>query len=190
VELQSEQQRKQDVRNSGNLVDQAVEKIDAITEEIKSGYGAENVPLGSYALLMGTYAAAFSTLYYLSTRNGREIAKPKGLDLALLTVASYKLSRVVTMSFIGSPIRAAFTERGESLKGGEVQDKARGEGLQRAIGNLVTCPFCFSVWATTGLFFGYNFAKRATIQASYILSIAAVDDFLNLSYRSLREKCP
>ncbi len=165
-----------------------VQKAEQKAEEIRQGYGADDVPVFSYALLMGTYAAVFAGLYRFATRNGRPLERPRGGDFALLAVASYKLSRIVTMSFIGSPLRAAFAERGPSLKGGEVQDKARGQGLQRAVGNLVTCPFCFSVWSTTFVVFGYSIARRATLQASTILSIAAVDDFLNLGFRNLREQ--
>ena len=156
-------------------------------DKIRSGYGDSRVPLASYVLLMGTYSAVFAGLYALATRGGRRLAKPQGLDLALLSVASYKLSRVVTMSFIGAPIRAPFTERGESLKGGEVQDEARGQGLQRAVGNLVTCPFCFGIWSSTFFLFGFSMAPEATRQASYILSVAAVGDLLHFGYRNMRE---
>ena len=161
--------------------------IQTLAHEIEGGYGARDIPVFSYAALMGVYAATFATLAYVATRNGRKLAKPTGLDLALLTVASCKLSRIVTMSFIGAPVRAPFTHRGKSLRGGEVQDQSRGEGLQKAVGNLLTCPFCFSVWSTTSFMFGYTLAPTVTMQAAYILSIAAADDLLHYGYRNLRE---
>ena len=171
-----------------NLIDTIEVKTSEICEEIKEGYQApEEVPVFAYAALMGAYALTFAGLYHLATKDGRKLEKPKGLDLALLTIASYKLSRVVTMSFIGTPVRAAFAKRGKSLKGGEVQDEARGEGIQRAVGNLVTCPFCFSVWSTTFFMFGYTIAKQATTQAAYVMSVAAAGDFLHLGYRNIRE---
>ncbi len=151
-------------------------------------YSSEDVPLGSYAVLMGSYAAVFGGLYFLSTKLRDKPQPPRGADLALIAVASYKLSRVVTMSFIGAPIRAPFTERGESLKGGEIQDESRGHGLQKAVGNLLTCPFCFNVWATTAFSFGYRFAPRVTLQAAEILTIAAIGDVLHFGFRNMREK--
>ena len=150
-------------------------------------YADKDVPLAGYLTLMATYAAVFGSLSYLSHKNKKTFVRPKGGDLVVLTIASYKISRVVTMSFIGSPLRAPFTKRGKSLPGGEVQDESRGEGLQRAVGNLLTCPFCFSVWSSTIVTFGYIFAPRATLQAAYILSMAAADDVLNTSWRALRE---
>lgn len=137
---------------------------------------------------MGSYAAVFGGLYFLTSKKQTEAKSPRGFDLALIAVASYKLSRVVTMSFIGAPIRAPFTERGESLKGGEIQDESRGTGLQKAVGNLLTCPFCFNVWSTTALSFGYRLAPRLTLQAAEILSVAAMGDVLNFAFRNMREK--
>lgn len=154
----------------------------------ESHYAETSLPLKSYTALMGTYAAAFGTLFYLATRKKRKLPVPSNRELALLTVGSFKLARIVTMSFIASPIRAPFTRRGESLPGGEVQDEARGRGLQKAIGNMLTCPFCFNVWASTAFVFGYAFAPRAAIKAAEVLSVAAGGDVLHLGYRGLRER--
>lgn len=151
-------------------------------------YSSNEIPVQSYATLMGVYATVFYTLNRLSKNlpDSREpISAPR---LALLTIASYKLSRIITMSFIASPIRAPFTRRGISLPAGEVQDIAKGQGLQKAIGNLLTCPFCFSVWSSTLFVFGNSFFPRATLKIAQILSIAAFDDLLHLGFRNLREK--
>lgn len=147
-------------------------------------YADPEIPLGGYLTLMATYSATFAGLTFLTRKT--ETRLPVG-DLALLAIASYKLSRIVTMSFIGSPLRAPFAERGEDRKGGEVQDVARGRGLQKAVGNLVTCPFCFNVWSAT--LFRFSFARfpRATRNAAQILTLAAIGDVLHHGYRTLRE---
>ncbi|RYZ82810.1 MAG: DUF1360 domain-containing protein [Proteobacteria bacterium] len=150
-------------------------------------YSKKPIPLAAYSELMAIYALSFTALYHLATRDGKELRRPRGLDLALLSLASYKFARVITMSFIASPLRAPFTHRGPGLKGGEVQDEPRGEGLQRAIGSLLTCPFCFSVWSSTAFTFGYTFSPQATRQVAYILSLAAVGDILHLGFRNARE---
>ena len=156
-------------------------------EEIAAAYDAEQVPIGAYVVLMTTYAGVFGLLSY-ATLDVDAAARPHGLDLVLLMVGSYKLSRVITMSFIGTPVRAPFTKRGKSLKGGEVQDQSRGTGLQKAIGNLLTCPFCFNVWAATAFYFGYLYAPALAVNAGYVLSFAAAGDVLHHAYRTLREK--
>lgn len=161
--------------------------IKQTVEQIEAGYDAERVPIFAYVGLMLTYAAVFAGLSY-ALRDVDPAARPRGLDLVLLMVGSYKLSRVITMSFIGTPLRAPFTKRGESLKGGEVQDVARGRGLQKAIGHLLTCPFCFNVWAATIFYFGYLYAPAFAVNAGYVLSFAAAGDVLHHGYRTLREK--
>jgi hypothetical protein len=164
------------------------QSVKAVADDVTDGYEASEVPLGSYVALMGAYSLFFGSLFVIATRRQRELRKPSGSDLAFLTIGAYKLSRIVTMSFIGSPLRAPFAKRGQSLKGGEVQDQSRGQGLQKAVGNLVTCPFCFNVWSTTLFSFGYTFAPRLTVQAARILSMAAAGDVLHHGYRTLREK--
>ena len=150
-------------------------------------YGAENVPLAAYAALVVSYTVVFANLYYLCVVSGGP-TRLQGVDFWLVAIASYKLSRLITMSFIGSVFRAPFATRGESKKGGEVQDQARGSGMRRALGNLVTCPFCFNIWSATLLTFGYSLIPDLTMQAAQILTLAAIGDLLHFGYRNLREK--
>ena len=158
-----------------------------IAKTVSEPYDAEDVPLPAYVALMCTYAAGFILLQRAAAK--RETSDQISLsEFSLLTLASYKLSRIVTMSFIASPLRAPFTTRGKSLKGGEVQDEARGEGFQKAIGNLVTCPFCFNVWSTTAFVFGHAFLPKLTTRLAQVLSIAALADVFHHGYRTLRER--
>jgi hypothetical protein len=68
-----------------------------------------------------------------------------------------------------------------------VQDESKGTGLQKAIGNMLTCPFCFNVWSATTLLFGYRLAPRLTTHVAEVLTVAAVGDVLDFGYRNLRE---
>lgn len=154
-------------------------------------YGDESVPLGSYMALVAAYGAVSVSLFALEkvlAKDQETHETPLTLpQFFLLAIGSYKFSRVVTMSFIGSPIRAPFTTRGESLAGGEVQDHARGEGIQKAIGSLLTCPFCFNVWGASTLFYASRFLPQLTMRVATILSLAAVGDVFHLLYRDLRQ---
>ena len=150
-------------------------------------YTKEPIPLGGYITLMSVYGLTLIGLTALDRKRNAAPAEIKPLPLLMAAMGSYKFARIVTMSFIGSPIRAPFAKRGESLAGGEVQDEARGEGLQKAIGSLLTCPFCFNVWSATGFFFGMRFFPRLTQNLSHILATAALGDVLHLGYRNVRE---
>jgi len=63
----------------------------------------------------------------------------------------------------------------------------RGSGARHAVGELVTCPFCTSIWVATGFTAGLIFAPRtARITAGTFAALAAAD-MLHFA-RSLLEK--
>ena len=72
--------------------------------------------------------------------------------------------------------------------GGEVIEKSRGEGLQRAIGDLVTCPWCSAPWVAATLGFGFVFAPRVTRFVSGVFAAVTVSDFLQHAYDAAKER--
>ena len=85
-------------------------------------------------------------------RSGRDLPERVELqDLVLIGAASHKLSRLVAKKKITSFVRAPFTEL--QGKGGpaELEEKARGHGLRRAVGELLICPYCLGLWASGAL---------------------------------------
>ena len=63
-------------------------------------------------------------------------------DVLLLGVATHKLSWAIAREAATSPLRAPFTELEEIESPTHVKEKPRGTGLQRSIGELLTCQFC------------------------------------------------
>src|SRR5579875_735708 len=79
--------------------------------EAFAGYSpAEEKPLEGYAILMATFtslAAAFAAWF---ARSGRELPERiDARDLALITVASHKASRLIAKDRVAAPVRAPFT---------------------------------------------------------------------------------
>ncbi|MCA1850134.1 MAG: DUF1360 domain-containing protein, partial [Acidobacteria bacterium] len=111
-----------------------------------AGYkGGEEMPLTGYATLLGIYNTAFAAMLLAAQKSGRDLPERVGYgDLLLIGVATHKLSRLITKDFVTSPLRAPFTEYKESAGAGEVNEKSRGEGVQRAVGDLLTCPWCMA----------------------------------------------
>ena len=81
-----------------------------------------------------------------------ERVEPK--DIALFALATQKLSRVITKDKVTSALRAPFTEVEGKGGPGEIEERAKGQGLRRAIGELLTCPFCLGSWIASGLIYG------------------------------------
>ena len=76
-------------------------------------------------------------------RRGRRLPERIGAsDLLLLGVATYKLSRLISKDSVTSVIRASFAEFQGPAGLNEVNEQPRGSGVQHALGELLTCPFC------------------------------------------------
>ncbi len=155
-------------------------------EEYEAG---SNRPVGSFLAVMGVYLAGVGTLAVLVRRRGDVLPERLALaDLALLTVATHKLSRLLAKDPVTSPLRAPFTHFAGTSGPGELQEKVRGSGFRRAMGALVTCPFCLAVWVATGFGFSVLFAPRATRFAASVLTAVTGADILHLAYGALEKK--
>jgi len=109
-------------------------------------------PLGGYAVLMGAFTALAAAFGGWFRRTGREL--PESIsprDLALITVASHKTSRLITRDRVTSAVRAPFTEFQSDAGPGEVNERARGHGLRRAVGELLVCPYCLGMWVSAAM---------------------------------------
>ncbi|MBA4183696.1 MAG: DUF1360 domain-containing protein [Acidobacteria bacterium] len=147
------------------------------------------MPLAGYAVLLGIYNTAFLTL--LLTAENSEKGLPERINLAdllLLGVATHKLSRIIAKDRVTSPLRAPFTEYVEPAGESEIKEKVRGRGIQRAIGDLLTCPFCISPWVAAGLAFGFVFKPRATRVIAGVFAAATVSEFLHRAADAAKEK--
>jgi hypothetical protein len=105
-------------------------------------------------------------------------------DLALTGVATHKLSRLIAKEKIMAFARAPFTEY--QGKGGpaEVEERARGEGVRRTVGELLICPYCLGMWISGGFHAGLLFAPRTTRFLASVLSGVTISDFLQLAYKA------
>jgi hypothetical protein len=155
-----------------------------------AGYkGGEEMPLAGYATLLGIYNAAFAAMLLAAQKSGRDLPERIGYgDILLMGVATHKLSRLITKDMVTSPLRAPFTEYKESAGAGEVNEKSRGEGVQRAIGDLLTCPWCMAPWVAAALGFGFIFKPRITRIISSVFTAVTVSDFLQHTYGAVKEK--
>ncbi|RZS91743.1 uncharacterized protein DUF1360 [Motilibacter rhizosphaerae] len=152
--------------------------------EVEQAYSPdEDRPLGSFLALMGTYAAAVVAGGAVVRASGRELPERiSAADLALVSVATHKLSRLITKDPVTSPLRAPFTRFHGAEAPAELDEEVVGTGPRHAIGELVTCPFCVGQWVATGFAFGLVLAPRATRMAAGVLTAVTAADALQLAY--------
>jgi hypothetical protein len=143
----------------------------------------EALPVASYAGLMAFYGALFSFLLARARDDEKLPERLSWCDLLVFSLAVFHLSRTLSKGWITIPLRAAFTRYEEpSALPSEVHETPRGKGLQRVLGELVTCPFCLGTWVGLGLGYGWVFAPRATRLLTSISAMGAISNFLHLAY--------
>lgn len=164
--------------------DFSIEKYGEKTPDKKE---CEEQLLTEYAMMLGFYVTSVVVLTGLAKQNGQLRRRFGLLDLALLGIATHKLSRIVAKDRITSILRAPFVNYIRGAGAGEVEEEPRGRGIQRGIGHLVSCPYCTAPWSATALAFGFLFAPKVTRFFAGILASVAMSDFLHRAYIAAKE---
>jgi hypothetical protein len=145
-------------------------------------------PLGSYAALSGLFLAGAGAFGGWLRASGRELPeRPTAQDLALVTVATHKASRLIAKDRVTSAARAPFTEYQSDAGPGEVSEAARGTGMRRAIGELLLCPYCLGMWIATAFTAGLIVAPRATRWIASALTTLFGADMLQIAYKKAQK---
>jgi hypothetical protein len=155
-----------------------------VARRIQRDYaGEQDRPLGGYSVVMGAYATVLGALTALGRVRGARLPDRVGVqDTVLLCVATHKASRLLAKDAVTSPLRAPFTRYEEPAGEGEVNESVRGTGVQHAVGELLTCPFCLAVWISGGLTAGLVLAPRVTRVVLTALTAVAGSDAIQLLY--------
>ncbi|WP_406724111.1 DUF1360 domain-containing protein [Streptomyces sp. GD-15H] len=109
-------------------------------------------PLGGCLAAMAgfaAYTAAWATAVRLRRRPLPD--RPEPWDVVLTSVATFRLSRLLSKASVISPLRAPFTRHVGSQGPAELLEEAQSEAEGETVGELVTCPFCMSVWVASTL---------------------------------------
>jgi hypothetical protein len=162
------------------------EKAEAETKAY-SEHADDERPLAGYLGLLASYGGLLAAGAGIVRLRGAELPERLSVrDLALLTVATHKVSRIVTKDPVTSPIRAGVTSYERPAGEGEVVESVRGSGFRHALGELLTCPFCIAQWIATVFAFGIVLAPRATRFMASTFAILTGSDLLQFAYAAAR----
>lgn len=145
----------------------------------------EERPLAGYTAVMATYGLVWAGLGAVLRRRG--IPRLGPADLALATVATHKLSRIVTKDSITSPLRAPLVRYKRPAGSGELVEGVRVDGPAHALGELVICPLCMDVWVATAFTAGLALAPRATRLVASVLAVATASNGLHLAWDAVKQ---
>ena len=138
-------------------------------------------PYEAYATIAGTFLGGLAVVAGLARRS-----PPGGvLDLVALSAATFKASRTLSRERVGSFVRQPFVE-GDAEIGEE--ERPTGTGLQRAVGELVTCPRCLGTWTAAALASTQMVSPRFGRLLTWSLGASAANDFLQAGFKALCAK--
>jgi hypothetical protein len=142
-------------------------------------------PYSTYAALVGIFGAGMAGVGAIAALRGKHAEHLTPLDLAVLSAATFKASRMVAHDEVLSFLRQPFV-RGEAHEGDEkpIEDG----GARQAIGELLTCSRCIGMWAAAGVVGLHTIAPRSGRVLTWTLAAAAANDFLQAGFSALTAK--
>ncbi|MEU6811637.1 DUF1360 domain-containing protein [Streptomyces sp. NPDC046831] len=166
------------------------QRLQKVLRRTQRGYSAGHErPLGGYLAALAGFTA-YTTAWATAVRlRGRPLPeRPEPWDVVLMSVATFRLSRLLTKASVTSPLRAPFTRYVGPQGPAELHEEGKSEDGRETVGELITCPFCMSVWVASTLTAGQLLWPRATRTAMGALAALAVADTLQLAYSALVDK--
>jgi hypothetical protein len=142
-------------------------------------------------VLDGVYLSWLTHTYFRMKKRGLRLPqRPSWSDVFLVGLATHKLSLILSKEWSTAPLRAPFTQFEAIESGGELNETSRGTGMQEAIGDLLTCPYCLGVWVATGLSINLVNSPALTRLFAGILGSVAISDFLHSFYEKFSNLPP
>ncbi|WP_327686556.1 DUF1360 domain-containing protein [Streptomyces sp. NBC_00467] len=140
--------------------------------------------LGAVAGFAG-YAACWTVLR--RTAGTPVPGAPGPWDLLLTGTATFRLSRLIGKATVTRPLRAPFTEVESAGAPAELNESPREEPGRKTVGELISCPFCLSVWIVTTFTGAQTMWPRAT-RTTGALTALTVADALQFAHSALSRR--
>lgn len=100
-------------------------------------------------------------------------------DIALITLASFRMTRLFVYDAMTKFIREQFLDAEVSARGGKVSLVKPKTGPRRTLADLFSCPWCFGVWSASTIAFFYLLTPVAHFP-TLVLAVAGVATFIQL----------
>jgi hypothetical protein len=130
--------------------------------------------IGIFLSLFIGFASRFN-----SKKAERRLEKMSSFDLALLGLSTFRLGRLVSYERVFEPIRSLFTETVQDEFGAGETVEPKGKGIQKSLGELISCPICSGTWIAAGLVYGMQLLPRPTRLFLWINSTIGLAEIFN-----------
>jgi hypothetical protein len=138
----------------------------------------------TYAALSGLFLSLFAA-FALRNKKYHDFLQLKPFDLVQLGLATFRVGRLISYDQVTEPYRLPFTKTVEDSSGAGKTTVAKGSGVRRVIGELISCPICSGTWVAAILVYGMGVAPRATRAFIAIMSATGMAELLNAAQEAL-----
>jgi Protein of unknown function (DUF1360) len=143
---------------------------------------APGPPYRAYAAIMGVFAGGLAAAGAVARLLEREPRENTALDLAILSLATFKAARTISRDEVTSFLREPFVEG--QAHGGDEEPVPSGD-VRQAIGELVTCSRCIGTWCAAGLASTQVLAPRFGRLLTWSFAAAGANDWLQAGFAAL-----
>jgi hypothetical protein len=99
-----------------------------------------------------------------------------------------QVCRILSKDPVTSPIRAPFTRYEELQAPAELHEEVRGTGVQKTLGELLTCPFCLAPWFAMLLSGGWVLSPTLTRMVTAAGTAVLGSDMLQYGFAWLQQQ--
>lgn len=110
---------------------------------------------------------------------------PGWFDLVLLALATYRLGHLISYDLVMEPFRKYVTETVPDSTGAGESVEPRGEGVRRALGQLVSCPICSGTWVAALLVYALYLWPEPTRVLLLMTAVIGIAEILNAAGEAL-----
>ena len=111
-------------------------------------------------IFLGGFAVVFLIGNFMAP--GWDAFQINALELVLLSLATFRMGRLIAYDHVTEPLRAYFTRTVPDKSGAGLTVIATGTGVRRAFGQLLSCPICVGTWVAALLVYLLYFFPAPT----------------------------
>ena len=153
-------------------------------ETSRNGQPEKPTEPADYRRLNAVYGALLTGLIVASRERARDENPIPPAEMVPLGVATFALAKVIAKEKVATWVREPFVEQTADHK----PKHPRGERLQHAIGELMTCTRCVGAWSALGLVGLRTLSPPAGRMVTNILVASAINDFMQAGFQLVTGK--
>lgn len=135
------------------------------------------------AVFLGGFALF---IWYMTTSGpGLSVFRLGWLDFILLSFTTYRLGHLISYDQVTEPLRRAFTRTVPDSTGAGDSVEPKGEGVQQALGQLISCPICSGTWVAALLVYAFTLWPEPVRVFLTMMAVIGLAELMNAAGEAL-----